>query len=826
MLPADSTTKSHLEATEPLAGWINERVDAWRTWRDVNYASRWEEYYRMYRGLWTEADKTRNAERSRIMGTELAQAVETSCAEIEDAIFARERWIDIVEDVDEKERMDMARALNVLLEEYDIYNVKGAISEIILNGALYGTGIGKIVIDRVDTPYVDNSMGLPAAALKKEYCVKLISISPRNFIIDPNATDVNDALGCAHETKVPVSVIQKRINDGIYKSFPVQPYEEQVENLSAMAEFAPATSTAMACKVVEWHGLVPKSLISEREQLFDDLENALVQDNADKVISAPAGSSTEDMVEAIVTVVNDDYIARAVINPFIFQDRSIVAFPFDVVPNRFWGRGVCEKGYNPQKALDAELRARIDALGFSTAPMMGMDSTKIPRGEKFGVKPGKTILTIGNPADSLMPIQFPPPDPYTYQQTQELREMIQRGTGSYELPANADSSRMAATSMSMVVGSMIKRSRRTLANIERHLLSPLVKKSLWRYMQFSPEKFPMRDYKFRVKTAMGIMAREFEQGQLVSLLSTVPAESPAFWMLMKGIYTHSSIDEREQMIQFCDQMIQQSSQPQEEQPDPKVMVDMARLQFEQSKWMDQRDLEARKLMQQDEMYRAEAQRDVGEGRMQSSTAILQLVKAETEQLRAQSEAVLALAKAEAERNKAEIEAYKAALEELKIRVTASKETSSPATSSSDSSESTAKPTGSVSLPSEVEPVDLDSEAEDRYSPVLEKMLALLEEQHSFMKGKDNVKDAEVRAFGQSGNDETILRLEQAVRQISDKLEQMAGQQNQATPSQEGIESGIEGQPGVDIQRDENGLVVAVNGRPVRRDENGLIAGID
>ena len=52
------------------------------------------------------------------------------------------------------------------------------------------------------------------------------------------------------------------------------------------------------------------------------------------------------------------------------------------MPGRFWGRGVCEKGYSSQKALDTELRARIDALALTNAPMIGMDSTRI-RNRKF-----------------------------------------------------------------------------------------------------------------------------------------------------------------------------------------------------------------------------------------------------------------------------------------------------------------------------------------------------------------------------------------------------------------------------------------------------------
>ena len=60
---------------------------------------------------------------------------------------------------------------------------------------------------------------------------------------------------------------------------------------------------------------------------------------------------------------------------------------------------MCEKGYNPQKALDAEVRARIDALALLSAPMMGADITKLPRNADMRVRPGKTIFTRGRPSE-------------------------------------------------------------------------------------------------------------------------------------------------------------------------------------------------------------------------------------------------------------------------------------------------------------------------------------------------------------------------------------------------------------------------------------------
>lgn len=806
---------------DDLASYVTEKVEAWKTWRDNNYKDRWDEYYRLFRGFWTEKDKNRNSERSRIVSPELSQAIETSVAEIEDAVFARDRWIDVDQDTDDvgNEEASLNQQLHYLLDDFEQYGVKHAVSEIILNGAIYGTGIGKVVVDRIKVPRVDNN-GIPGIVQDVKYCVRLVPMSPRNTVIDPDARTVDDALGVAHDIKLPLSVIQKRIDEGIYRNIPLNAYKEEVENLQALAEFSLSSDQAQACRVVEWHGLVPESMINETETLFDDIEKEIADANKDLTTIGKTDFSTEKLVEAIVVVVNDEYVARAVRNPFLLGDRSVIAYAHDTVPDRFWGRGIAEKGYNPQKALDAEVRARIDALALSTAPMMGIDSTKIPRGQTFSVTPGKNILTVGNPAESLMPIKFPPPDPYTFQQTQELREMIQRGTGSYELPANVDNSRMAATSMSMVVGSMIKRSRRVLANIERNLLTPFVKKAMWRYMQFDPKRFPLKDYNFKVKSSMGIMAREFEQGQLVSLLSTVPSETPAFWMLMKGIYQNSSIDEREKMMQFCDQMMEQAANPQQ-QPDPKAMVDMQRLQMEDSHHKDKMDIEARKLMHLDAAVKGEAARDVGEGHMQTATAILQMVKSETEQLKAQSEAYLNLAKAEAERQKAELETYKARLEEMKIRMDAAmghaqlkadiQTTNTELKKEAEAGAETDPETGeteSVEIPEIDEPDEIHNEEPDKLTPLFEKLIGSIEKQTELLSSKSMSQEAEDRVFNTTKEHPLDGELGKMVKDIHGK---MMTSEESSSPQ---------------IERDQNGLVTSINGKPVKRDEKGLMIGVE
>ena len=398
-----------------------------------------------------------------------------------------------------------------------------------------------------------------------------------------------------------------------------------------------------------------------------------------------------------------------------------------------------------------------------------------------------------------MPIKFPGPDPYTFQQTQELREMLQRGTGGYDLPSGADSSRTPATTMSMVVGSIIKRSRRTLSNIDRNFLTPLVQKFLYRYMQFDPERFPMKDYKFTVRATMGIMAREFEQGQLVSLLSTVPNDSPAFWMLIKGIYDNSNIKDRDQMMAYADQMIQRTMNPQPPPPDPMVELNVKRIELDTKIHQDKMDLEAVKAMQLDRVYESEIKRDVGEGKMMNATAVLQLVKAETEQLKVAGETTLNVAKAQTEQFNAKLASHQAALDTVNAHVEMMK--------ASQVSRGTEE--------AKITKTDIKPEAD--LTPILKELAGMLQGQTEHLKTVPATASADAENsqadISIPGHDEILGKLQE----LSTKLDGMTpppAQPPEPPP------------PPPSIERGPDGMVTSVSGRPVKRDAQGRLAGLE
>ena len=530
---------------QALASWLSYRLESWRTHRDVNYVTQWDEYYRLWRGIWLQSDRTRESEKSRIIAPALQQAVESSVAELEEATFGRGKWFDIQDDMLDQDKTDAEYVRNLLQEDLEKTGVKDAVCEIFLNSAIYGTGIGKIVVEQnierspVEEP-VEGTMTTTRQLVETPSIdVKLEPISPKEFLIDPSANSINEALGVAHEVIKPRYHVVEGIKSGIYRDVPLDGDYDTIR-FGYDPEMKQADESD-SVKITEYWGLVPKRFLKPKKDQ-DDFEY----------------TKKDELVEAVVTLVNDEYILRAEENAFMMVDRPFISYQHDIVPNKFWGRGVCEKGYNPQKALDAEMRARIDSLALTTTPMMAADATRLPRGIKFEVRPGKTILTNGSPREALMPLDLGTTDQSTFTQVASLQNMIQMGTGSADV---GSAERATSSGMSMAQSASIKRQKRTLMNFQNTFLIPLINKSMWRKIQFDVERYPVNDYKFIPYSTMGIMAKELEMTQMVQMLQAIPKDSPAFNVILLSMMQNSSIHNRDQIVQ----QLMQGNQPNPEQ---------------------------------------------------------------------------------------------------------------------------------------------------------------------------------------------------------------------------------------------------------------------
>tara|TARA_R110000803_G_scaffold32782_2_gene72021 strand:+ start:619 stop:2571 length:1953 start_codon:yes stop_codon:yes gene_type:complete len=549
--------KMNEDQYQGLAAWLSERLDAWKAHRDQNYQSKWDEYYRLWRGIWAESDKLRESESSRLISPALQQAVEATVAELEEATFGRDKWFDIRDDILDEDPSDVEYLRKILQEDLERDGAKSAICEVFLNAAIYGTGIAKVLVEEktqlvpVETK-VEGTIGATSREVVelKVMTVPLEAVSPKEFIIDPAALSIDSALGVAQEVVKPRYHVVRGIEAGTYRDVALGAASVGLHDFGFDPEDRAGGSEDDSVKITEYWGLVPKRYLSKNAESGDSFDY-----------------DTDELVEAVVTLANDSVVLRAEANPYLMKDRPFIAYQHDRVPNKFWGRGVCEKGYNPQKALDAELRGRIDALALTTHPMMAMDATRIPRGTKLEVKAGKTILTNGDPRTVIQPFNFGNLQAHTFTESAELERMVQMATGAMDsaqsVQANARNG--TASGMSMIQAASIKRQKRTLANFQSDFMIPFIEKAAWRKMQFDDERYPVLDYKFTPYSTMGIMAKELEMTQTIQLMSMIPPDSQAFNLLLLSVFENSSLDSRETLMQVVQQQMQPNPEEQQMQ---------------------------------------------------------------------------------------------------------------------------------------------------------------------------------------------------------------------------------------------------------------------
>ncbi len=547
-----------------LEQWVMDKCEGWRDHYDDNYRVSHEEYYRLWRGIWSKEDSLRQTERSRIITPALQQAVESSVAEVEEATFGRGSWFDIKDDMqDPTGSQDIEFLKNQLAEDMNFAKARTCVSECLLNAAIYGTGIGEVYIEETKEsvpamqPTPDGQMQAVGVIERDRFLVKLRPIMPQNFLIDPLATSIEEALGCAVDMYVPLHQVEMDIEKEVYR-------DVDIETVAADDDLEPDQDITInvddRVRLTRYYGLVPKAL-------FDEAEGEELEEDEIAVALGETEEEESGYIEAMVVIANGDTLLKVVANPFMMQDRPIVAFKWDAVPSKFWGRGICEKGYNSQKALDTELRARIDALALTVHPMMAVDASRMPRGSQFEIRPGKTLLTNGNPAEILQPFKFGAVDNITFTQGAQLQNMVQQATGAVDTAGmqNAMNGEATAAGISMSLGAIIKRHKRTLLNFQDNFLIPFVTKAAHRYMQFDPQLYKAQDRKFVASSSLGIIAREYEVTQLVQLLQTMPAESPMYSFLVQSIVESMNLTKREQILAGIEQANQPNPEAQQEE---------------------------------------------------------------------------------------------------------------------------------------------------------------------------------------------------------------------------------------------------------------------
>jgi len=597
------------QADKDLLAFVVDHCTRWRDWRDTNYLEKYLEYERIFRGEWSAEDKTRDSERSRIVTPATQQAVETRHAEIIEAIFGQGDFFDIQDDLQDinGNPLDVELLKVQMMEDFKTDKIRKSIDQIVLMAEIYGTGIGEVIV-KGETVFEPMTQAIPGqldqAAIgveeKTRIAVKIVPVNPKNFLFDPNGTSIDDCMGVAVEKYVGIHKVVEGMEKGIYRKVDIGTDSED-NDLEPTQEITQYKDEKV--RLLTYYGLVPR---------------AFLEDLKDVVELFPENSESDDysnMVEAIVVIANEGVLLKAEENPYMLKDRPIVSYQADTVPNRLLGRGTVEKSYNMQKAIDAQVRSHLDSLALTTSPMMGLDATRLPRGAKFEVKPGKAFLVNGNPSDILYPFKFGETSLNNMSTAKEFERMLLQATGTMDSQGMVSQGNRDGAGMSLAVATIIKKYKRTLINFQEDFLVPFIQKAAFRFMQFDPERYPSVDMRFIPTATLGIIAREYEQQQFIGLLQTLGPNTPVLPLILKGILTNSSLTNRFELISVLDQMSQPNPEAQQQE--------MVQMQAQ----MAQQQAQVNVLNAQAQKYSAEAQQTAVETELAPTIAQAKLTAA-------------------------------------------------------------------------------------------------------------------------------------------------------------------------------------------------------
>ena len=603
-----------------LVKWVVAKTDTWRTWRNTQYESKWNSYERQWRGEWSATDRLRQSERSKIVGPALSEAVENAAAEIEEATFGRGvDYFDVgplynqkmLPPAAEMPMNPMAAEMQamgqpemgmgqpemgmlpmgpppapepVVTDRDKVETVRGALKEdlslvdfasntamCILNSAVFGDGFAEIRVQdrKLREAIVDEVTGMMTSKVTMRPIAGLEPVHPRNMLYDPNAVTLHTGLGCAIEENMSLHIILAAKQTGEFR----KEAECSVETADRTLQGDQVTGAGQYeedhVPVIKYYGLVPKKMLNGKDEKAVDLFPE------DKKENESAEYEDGEYVEAIVVIANKKGALKVESNPYAMEDRPVVHFPWDRVPGRLSGRGICEKGLNSARILDAETRSRLDSLAYVTAPMIAMDATRVPRGFKLQVAPGKTILTSGPPGEALFPFKFGQLDPNHFQNAQMLQAMVQQATGSVDAAALAGGIGDARSgAVSMALAPVIKRYKRTMVHFLDLFLMPALEKIANRNMQYNSERYPTVALKFKAASTMGIMQREYETSQMTALLATMEPNTPPHRAVLLGIIGNSSVPNREEIMKMVrdedGRQAKMAEQAMAQQQDPKM----------------------------------------------------------------------------------------------------------------------------------------------------------------------------------------------------------------------------------------------------------------
>lgn len=208
-------------------------------------------------------------------------------------------------------------------------------------------------------------------------------------------------------------------------------------------------------------------------------------------------------------------VIRAALNYDPLGRRPYYAASYEVVPGSIWGNSVADLVSAPQEMCNAAARAISNNMGLASGPQVGVNISRLPPGEPVtGLSPWRVWqFRTSEFNDGSKPIEFFQPDSHAEELMRVFTHFSQLADEYSRLPRymmgeHSPGVGRTSSGLSMLINNAGKGIKYVIANIDLHVLTPLLERLYQHNLRYAQDPDLIGDVTIVARGALSLVAKE------------------------------------------------------------------------------------------------------------------------------------------------------------------------------------------------------------------------------------------------------------------------------------------------------------------------------
>ena len=229
-----------------------------------------------------------------------------------------------------------------------------------------------------------------------------------------------------------------------------------------------------------------------------------------------------------------NWVIKAVINADPLGRKPYYKASYEEIPGVFWGNSVADLIRPCQEGCNASMRAMVNNMGIASGPQAVVNVDRLPSGEDVTqMYPWKIWQTTSDPyGSSAPPVTFFQPGSFigelqaVYNQFSNTADEYS-GIPRYMTGESAGGAGRTASGMSMLMNNAGKALKQVIANVDTHVMQPMLERLYFYNMRYSEDADLKGDVNIIARGANSLIVKENAQLRRNEFLQIV-GSNPVF----------------------------------------------------------------------------------------------------------------------------------------------------------------------------------------------------------------------------------------------------------------------------------------------------------